>query len=80
MANDLKFRIAGKTARFIRSLRKHEDKLYVHGECIFCGAFTDELHEIECPMYRLEGVCMDLNHLFYQIKTAEERANHPEAL
>ena len=80
MANDLKSRIAGKTARFIRTLKQHEGKLYSDGRCIFCGAQHDELHEQECPLFKLEGVSMDLNLLFYNIRTAEERARHDEAL
>ncbi len=80
MANDLKSRIAGKTARFIRTLKQHNDKLYIDGKCIFCGAHDDELHEQECPLFKLEGVAMDLNLLFYNIKTAAERDRHGEAL
>lgn len=81
MGSDLKTKIIGRTANFIRTMKCHENKLRTtKGTCIFCGAARDELHEEECPMYKLDGVAMDVNKLFYNIKNADERQNHPDAL
>lgn len=80
MGSDLKSKIIGRTANFIRTINEHKDEMYTNRGCIFCGAQPDELHEEDCPMYKLDGVAMDINKLFYNIKTSEERANHPDAL
>ena len=77
----LKDRAIGKMAKFLREkprLQKHlRDG---DGKCVMCGSLSDELHDVRCPMYHLEGVRMDLNMLFYGIRTPEEAAKNPKAL
>lgn len=80
MGSDLKTKIIGRTANFIRALKERRDVLYTSHGCIFCGAQQDELHEEDCPLYKLDGVAMDINKLFYNIKNADERNQHQDAL
>ena len=77
----LKDRVIGKMAKFLREaprLQKHlRDEA---GKCVVCAALQDELHDVDCPMYHLEGVRMDLNMLFYGIRTPQDAARNPKAL
>ena len=77
----LKDRVIGKMAKFLREAPRMKKYLrYQDGKCVMCGALPDELHDSDCPMYHMEGVRMDLNLLFYGIKTPEEAARNPKAL
>ncbi len=76
----LKERLIGKTANFVRASKRLQKHLRTEdGKCVECGAAEDELHDTDCPLYTLEGVRMDLNLLFYGIRTPEEAAKNPKA-
>lgn len=77
----LKDKVIGKMASFVRDSKKMEPHLRTPGDlCVMCGAARDELHDTNCPLYTLEGIRMDLNLLFYGIRTAEDAKNNPKAL
>lgn len=78
---DLKGRAIGKMAKFLREFPKLREHLRDEsGKCVVCHSAEDELHDVECPLYALEGVRMDLNLLFFNIRSAQEAADNPRAL
>ena len=77
----LKDKVIGKMASFVRDAKKLDKHLRTaDGLCVECGARRDELHDTTCPLFTLEGVRMDLNLLFYGIKTPEDAKSNPKAL
>lgn len=78
---DLKNKVIGKMASFVRDSKRLDRHLRApDGACKECGSLRDELHDPGCPLFALEGVRMDLNLLFYGIRTPEEAKNNPKAL
>lgn len=80
MVKDIKSEVAARAAAYLRALDKHDPVHIVDGQCVYCCAQVDELHEPSCPVYKEEGLRMCLNKLFYGITDRSGRENNPAAL